>query len=139
MEEPSDQPAKSTTKTGGSTRSPAGIRRDGALADAVKIFPGICDKIQKRLEGGAGVRTSFKAEVEERVRWKITDEDVAIIIDGITALGHALKNIRGPDPSNRLSIFRVVKHKSRQKRRRSKISCDPPKTWLSTDEMDIGP
>lgn len=72
------RPAKSTTKTGGSTRSPAGIRRDGALADAVKIFPGICDKIQKRLEGGAGVRTSFKAEVEERVRWKITDEDVAI-------------------------------------------------------------
>jgi len=125
------RPAKSTTKTGGC--------RDGAFADAVKYFLGRCDKIQKRLEGGAGVRTSFKAEVEERVRWKITDEDVAIMIDGITALGHALETIRGPDPSNKLRSFRVVKHKSRPKRRRSRISCDPPKTWLSTDEMDTGP
>jgi len=133
------RPAKSTTKAGGSTRSAAVICRDGALADAVKYFPGICDKIQKRLEGGAGVRTAFKAEVQERVRWKITDEDVAIMIDGITALGHALETIRGPDPSNKLRSFRVIKHKSRPKRRLSRISCDSPKTWLSTDEMDTGP
>ncbi|GAB7330179.1 hypothetical protein MBLNU13_g01849t1 [Cladosporium sp. NU13] len=94
--------ALSIKQTSGFARSAAGICRDAALMDAVRYFPGICDQIQQRLESGAGERTSFISEVEDRVKWKITDEDVAITIDGIVALGHSLETIRGPDSSNRL-------------------------------------
>ena len=139
LREQAIQSALSKTKSDESARAAAEIRREATLMSAVKCFPQICDKIQCGLEGGAGVRTAFKAEVKSLVRWEITNNDVDIMIKGIAALGASLKTIRGSDCSNRLRNFRVVKRKSRPKRRRSKTSCDPPKTWLSSDEMDTGP
>ena len=133
------QSPPSTTTSDESARAAAEIRREATLMSAVKCFPQICDKIQCGLEGGAGVRTAFKAEVKSLIRWEITNNDVDIMIKGIAALGASLKTIRGSDCSNRLRNFRVVKRKSRPKRHRSKTSCDPPKTWLSSDEMDTGP
>ena len=105
----------------------------------MKHFPKIYDGIQDRLEGGDGVRTAFKAQVKDRVKWEITNDEVAIMIKGVAALGASLKTIRGPDCDNRLRQFKVVKRKSRPKRYRSKTSCDLPMTWLSSDEMDTGP
>lgn len=139
LREQAIQSALSKTKPDESARAAAEIRREAMLMFAVKYFPQICDKIQCGLEGGAGVRTAFKAEVKSLVRWEITNNDVDIMIKGIAALGASLETIRGSDCSNRLRSFKVVKRKSRPKRRRSKTSCDPPKTWLSSDEMDTGP
>jgi hypothetical protein len=106
---------------------------------AVKYFPNIYASIQRRLEDGAGVRTSFKAQVRLLVGWEITNDEVAIMIKGVAALGASLKNIRESNCGNRLRDFRVVKRKSTSKRSRSNTSCDEPRTWLSTDEMDTGP
>lgn len=139
LHEQAIQSAPSTTKSDESAGAAAEISREATLMSAVKYFPEICAKIQRQLEGGAGVRTAFKTEVESHVRWKITNNDVDIMIKGIAALGASLKTIRGSDCSNRLQSFRVAKRKSRPKRRRCKTSCDPPKTWLSSNEMDTGP
>jgi len=57
------QSAPSTTDSNISTESAAEISRGATLVAAVKYFPGICASIQRRLEGGDGVRTSFKAEI----------------------------------------------------------------------------
>lgn len=133
------QSAPSTTDSDRSTESAAEISRGATLVAAVKYFPGICASIQRRLENGDGVRTSFKAEVKLRADWEITNDEVAIMIKGVAALGASLKNIRGPDCDKRFRQFRVVKRKSRPKGYRSVTSCDPPRTWLSTDEMDTGP
>lgn len=131
--------AQSTTDADENTDSEAGIAWDATLTAAVKYFPNIYASIQRRLEGGDGVRTSFKAEVKLRADWEITNDEVAIMIKGVAALGASLKTIRGPDCDNRLRQFKVVKRKSRPKRYRSKTSCDLPMTWLSSDEMDTGP
>jgi hypothetical protein len=133
------QPAPSITNSVGSTRSAAEISREATLLAAVKYFPKIYGKIQHRLEGGDGVRTSFKAEVKDRVKWEITNDEVAIMIKGVAALGASLKTIRGSKCGERLRGLRVAKCKSRLKQRRTKTSCDLPKTWLSSDEMDTGP
>jgi hypothetical protein len=133
------QPAPSITNSVGSTRSAAEISREPTLLAAVKHFPKIYGKIQHRLESGDGVRTSFKAEIKDRVNWEITNDEVAIMIKGVAALGASLKTIRGSNCGEKFRGFRVAKCKSRSKQRRTKTSCDLPKTWLSSDEMDTGP
>ena len=133
------QRARSITNSVGSTRSAAEISREAKLLAVVKHFPKIYDGIQDRLEGGDGVRTAFKAQVKDRVKWEITNDEVAIMIKGVAALGASLKIIWGSNRRNRLREFRVVKHKPRSKRHRSNTGCDLPRTWLSSDDMDTGP
>jgi len=133
------QSAPSTTNPDGSTDTATGTGEDATRMAALKYLPDICAGIQRRIEGGAGVRTSFKAEVRFLVGRDIIDHDVDIMIKGVAALGASLKVIRRKHCSKRLRGSRVAEHKSRAKRHRSSASCDSPRTWLSADEMDTGP
>lgn len=133
------QSTPSTTDPDRPTDSEAGIGRDATLTAAVKHFPEIYTRIQRRLKSGDGIRTSFKTEVKSLVGLDVTNNEVAIMIKGVAALGASLKTIRVSDSGNLLREFKVVKRKSKSKRYRSKTSCDLPRTWLSSDEMDTGP
>ena len=89
------------------------------MASVEAKFASICAGIQRRLEGGAGVRAAFKAEVRSHLGVKITDSGVTAMIKDIAEMCAPRKAIRmairGSDFSSRPERFKVVKRKSRSK------------------------
>jgi hypothetical protein len=73
-----------------------GFKADGKLAAGVVAgldakLPSICTGVRGRLQGGAGVRVAFKAEVKAQIGLDISDADCMAIIKGIASIGATLQ------------------------------------------------
>lgn len=70
----------------------------------------ICTGVQIKLEDGAGLRASFKAEVQSHVGAELTDAGVRVMIKGIASIFAPLRASRRPGRSRCIPRFGLVKY-----------------------------